>query len=98
MMSAVLAYMIEGIANTTMNEVISIDHAKSGMRLSVMPGARSLKIVVMRHTATTSADTSVNVMSCAQKSVRLPGDCSGPDNGVYANQPASGPELRKNAV
>src|SRR5437868_5180949 len=98
MMSAVLAYMTDGIANMTMNDVISIDHAKSGMRFNVMPGARSLKIVVMRQIATTSAETSVNVMSCAQKSVRLPGEYSGPESGVYANQPASGPEFKKNAV
>ena len=45
----------------------------SGMRSSVMPGARSLNTVTMISIAPMSAATSVNVISCAQKSGRLPG-------------------------
>ena len=52
------------------------------MRFSDMPGARCLKIVVISCTATASDDISVKVIICAQKSVRLPGEYSGPDSGT----------------
>ena len=43
------------------------------MRFSVIPGARSLKTVVMSDTAVASEATSVKGMSCAQTSARLLG-------------------------
>jgi hypothetical protein len=58
--------------------VTSIAQTNSGMRFSVMPGARSLKMVVIMTTASSSADSSVKVIICAQKSMRLPGEYSGP--------------------
>ena len=51
-------------------------HAQTniGMRFSDMPGARSLKTVVISDsTATASAEISVKVIICAQTSARLPG-------------------------
>jgi len=48
--------------------------ANSGMRLSAMPGARSLNTVVITTMASSSADSSVKVIIWAQKSVRLPGE------------------------
>ena len=74
MISAVLASITAGIAQMTMNAVTSIPQTKSGMRFSVMPGARSLKTVVIRITASSRPDSSVNVIICAQKSMRLPGE------------------------
>ncbi len=47
-----------------------------------MPGARIAMIVATSSTATHSAATSVKVIICAQKSVRLPGEKSEPDSGT----------------
>ena len=41
------ASITDGMANRIMNDVTSIAQTNSGMRLSVMPGARSLKTVAM---------------------------------------------------
>ncbi len=86
-----LASMTAGMANTTMNACTSIAQTNSGIRDSAIPGARCLKMVAMTLTAPPSAASSVNVIICAHVSVRLPGEKAGPDSGVYANQPASGP-------
>ena len=56
-----------------MNEVTTCAHTKIGIRFSVIPGARSLSVVVISETATASDPTSVNVISCAQTSARLLG-------------------------
>ena len=72
-MSAVLATMMAGIANSTMNDVTIIAHTKIGMRFSDMPGARILNAVTTISTATAIADTSVNVIICAHTSARLVG-------------------------
>ena len=42
-----------GNAKMIMNEVISIIHVNSGIRISVMPGARMLTIVTIRFIAVT---------------------------------------------
>jgi hypothetical protein len=94
----VLAAMTAGIAKITMNDVTSCAQTSSGMRSRDIPGARFLKIVVMRFVALASAESSVNVTTCDQMSIRLPGECSGPDRGTYANQPASGPVFAKSAT
>jgi hypothetical protein len=65
-----------------MKLVTRIDQAKSGIRLSDMPGARCLRIVVISSTAPASAATSVKVISWAQTSVRFPGLYSGPASGT----------------
>jgi len=93
-----LATMTAGIANITMKAVTSIAQTKSGIRLSDMPGARSLNTVVMRMIASSSADSSVKVTSWAQKSARLPAEYSGPAKGTYENQPASGPMFSTKAA
>src|SRR4051812_12789934 len=90
-MSIVLATMMAGIANMMRNDVTSIDQTNSGMRSSVIPGARCLNTVTISSTATARANTSVNVIICAQTSTRFPGEKSGPESGTYANQPTSGP-------
>ncbi len=91
----VLAAATHGIANRIMNAVTSIAQTKSGIRASVMPGARSLKVVTMSCTAATSAAISVKVTVCAHTSTRLPGEKSGPERGAYANHPTSTPVFRK---
>ena len=72
--SIVLATMMAGMAKMTMNAVTSIAHTNSGIRLSDMPGQRIFSVVTMSSTAATSAAISVNVISCAQMSTRLPGE------------------------
>ncbi len=74
--------MIAGMASRTMNEVTSIDQTNSGIRDRVMPGARIFRMVAIRLTATARPATSVKVTICAQKSVRLPAEYSGPDSGT----------------
>ena len=69
----VLASITAGMANITMNDVTTWAHTKIGIRFSVIPGARSLSVVVISETATASEPTSVNVISCAQTSGRLLG-------------------------
>src|SRR6266446_3830690 len=46
--SIVIAPASTGSASSNKNAVTRIDHTKSGMRCRVMPGARMLKIVVMK--------------------------------------------------
>ena len=76
----------------------NIAQANNGIRASVIPGARALRMVQTRTTAAASAATSVYVTICAQMSVCLPGEYWGPDSGVYSNQPTSGAMLRTNAI
>src|SRR3569833_1389466 len=87
---SVLAVATAGIAKMTMNATTSCAHTNTGIRLSDMPGARSLNVVTMMFTATHSAEISVNVTTCAHTSTRCPGENAGPDSGTYANQPVSG--------
>ena len=70
------------MAKSTINDITSIDHTYSGMRLSDMPGARSLKIVTINSTEAASAESSVKLMSCCQMSMRFPGEYSGPASGT----------------
>ena len=46
--SIVIAPASTGSASSNRNAVTRIDHTNSGMRCSVIPGARMLKIVVMK--------------------------------------------------
>jgi hypothetical protein len=69
----VLPSITAGMAKITMNDCTSSDQTYSGSRSRVSPGAFCLKMVTMRFTATTSAEISVKVTSCAQRSDRLPG-------------------------
>jgi hypothetical protein len=65
-----------------MNAVTSSAHTNNGIRFSDMPGARSLKIVTIRHTAAASPEVSVKLTSWAQTSARLPIPNSGPASGT----------------
>src|SRR4051794_32920129 len=94
----VLATITAGMAKMMRKDVTSIDQTNTGMRSSVMPGARCLNVVTMISTATASADTSVKVIICAHTSARFPGEYSGPESGTYANQPMSGPIFSMNEI
>ena len=82
MASMMLAVATNGMATSTMNDMMTIAHTNSGTRLSDMPGARCLNAVTMISTAATMAEISVNVIICAQMSTRLPGEYSGPASGT----------------
>src|SRR5690242_4306891 len=69
----VLQTITAGMAKITMNDVTIWAHTKTGMRLSDMPGVRSLNAVVTSDTATASDATSVKVINCAHTSARLVG-------------------------
>ncbi len=55
-------------ANRIMNAVTSIAQAKSGIRLSVMPGARNLRMVMMISMPAAMAPTSATLSPSTQKS------------------------------
>ena len=82
MIKKLLASMTTGMANTVMKAVTRIAQTRRGMRFSAIPGARCLKIVTISCTDTPSAESSVKVIICAQKSARLPGVYSGPASGT----------------
>src|SRR3954469_10816364 len=50
----------------------------------------------MTETATAIEPISTIVTICDHRSTRCPGENPGPDSGVYANQPISGPMLNSN--
>ena len=71
------------MAKRIMNDVTSIAHTKSGIRLSDMPGARMLEDRDDELDRARRAPTiSVKVTICAQTSTRLPGEYSGPASGT----------------
>ena len=72
----------EGIEKMTISETTSIAQTNSGTRARLIPGARCLRIVAVISTATASAAISVKVTICAQMSIRLPGENSGPASGT----------------
>ena len=86
------------MAKMIMIEVMSIAHAKIGMRRSDMPGARILRITTAMSTATMRPMDSVKLITMFQKSARLPMPYSGPASGTYSNQPASAPLPDANAM
>src|SRR5579884_3297167 len=65
--SMLLQAITAGMANNTMKDCTNIDHTNIGIRFSDIPGARIFMMVTISSTATTSADSSVNVIICAQK-------------------------------
>jgi hypothetical protein len=91
MASIWLAVAMVERAKITMNAVTTCAHTNTGMRLTVIPGARSLNVVTMMLMAAMSPAISVKVIIWAHVSMRLPGEYSGPESGTYANHPASGP-------
>src|SRR5689334_6649630 len=91
----VLHSMTDGMAKRIIHAVISWVQTKIGMRLSDIPGARCLKIVVTIATAAERLLTSISETICDHKSIRWPGENAGPASGRYENHPISGPMLHK---
>jgi hypothetical protein len=69
-------------ANRIMNAVTSIAHANSGMRPSVIPGARILRMPMMISIAAAMAPTSATPSPSTQKSRARSGENSVPLSGV----------------
>ena len=78
----VVATTIAGNDRMMVKAVTSIAQTNSGMRSSVMPGARCLNTVTTISTAMASAAISVKVIIWAQTSARLPAPNCGPDSGT----------------
>ena len=55
-----------GIANSVRNATTSIIHTNTGMRISVMPGARMLSVVTMKFTAVATEPMPSMMMPTAQ--------------------------------
>jgi hypothetical protein len=72
----------DGIEKMIIMATTRIAQTKMGIRASVMPGARCLRMVATMTTAAASAEISVKVTICAQTSMRLPAEYSGPANGT----------------
>jgi hypothetical protein len=67
------AAVMSGIANTVRNAVTSIIHTNTGMRRSVIPGARMLSTVTMKLIAEVTEPIPSITMPTAQKSGPCPG-------------------------
>src|SRR4029079_13257938 len=88
--SIVMAPASTGSASSSRNTVTRIDHTNNGILCSVMPGARMLKIVVMKLIAPRIEDAP------ARCSDRMPKSTAGPgyplvETGAYNVQPAPTP-------
>ncbi len=77
-----LATMTDGIANMIMKAITRAVQTKIGMRFSDMPGARSLKMLVISSTVAVSAENSIKVIIVTQMSIPYPSEYSGPDSGT----------------
>ena len=71
--SMVMAPAKTGSDNRSRNTVTRIDHTNSGMRCSVMPGARMLKIVVMKLMAPSSELAPARCSENSVQSMPMPG-------------------------
>src|SRR5262249_29110541 len=88
-----------GMANAVRNEVTSAIHVNTGMRISVIPGARMLRMVTMMLIAEVVDPMPSMMMPTAQKSGPLPGNAP-PEigvlvSGVYPNHPPFGAPPRR---
>ena len=79
--SIVIAPASTGSASTSRNVVTRIDHTNSGMRCSVMPGARMLKMVVMKLMAPRIEDAPARCSDRIAMSTAGPEWAGLPDNG-----------------
>ena len=67
------AAVMMGMANTVRNATTSIIHVNTGIRMSVIPGARMLRIVTMKLIADVVDPMPSSTMPTAQKSGPFPG-------------------------
>jgi hypothetical protein len=93
--SSVVAAITAGKAKTIISAVTSMAQAKTGMRISVMPGARVSRTPTMSSTAPAMAEISMKPMPSSHQSAPRPGENSLPVSGGYMNQPPSGASPKK---
>src|SRR5580698_2732211 len=83
----VIAPASTGIDNTSRNAVTSSDHTNSGILCIVMPGARMLKMVVMKFIAPRIELAPARWSANRVQSMPIPGSYVAFDNGGYRVQP-----------
>src|ERR1700751_6160658 len=88
--SIVMAPASTGMASSNKNTVTRIDHTNSGILCSVMPGARMLKIVVMKLMAPRIEEAPARCSERMAKSTAGPG-WPEVDSGAYSVPPVPGP-------
>src|SRR6185312_966914 len=88
--SMVIAPASTGSDNKSRNTVTRIDHTNSGILCSVMPGARMLKMVVMKLMAPRIEDAPARWIDRIAKSTDGPG-WPVVDSGAYSVQPVPAP-------
>jgi hypothetical protein len=88
----VIAPASTGNARSNRKAVTSTDQTNSGILCSVMPGARMLKIVVMKLIAPRIDDAPARCSAKIAKSIAGPGWPAVEDSGGYAVQPPPKPE------
>src|SRR5271168_3892002 len=89
--SMVMAPASTGSDSSSRNTVTRIDHTNSGILCSVMPGARMLKMVVMKLMAPRIDEAPARCSDRMAKSTAGPGCPVTEDNGTYMVQPAPTP-------
>jgi hypothetical protein len=87
----VIAPAKTGNDNSSRNAVTRIDHTNSGILCRVMPGARMLKIVVMKLMAPMIDEAPAKCIEKISMSIAGPGLPIGPDSGGYNVQPTPAP-------
>ena len=95
----IIAAVMIGIAKTVRNATTSIIHVNTGIRMSVMPGARMFRTVTMKLMADVVDPMPRKMMPTTQKSGPCPGNAP-VDNGLlvsgaYPNQPPFGAPPRR---
>ena len=88
MNSMISALVRTGVAISTRMLVVSTVQARIGIRNSVIPGARILKIVTRKLIAPRIELVPMSVRPMIQRSVPVPLNC-GPESGGYSVQPAA---------
>src|SRR6202158_4887494 len=89
--SMVMAPASTGSDSNSRNTVTRIDHTNSGILCSVMPGARMLKIVVMKLMAPRIDEAPARWIDKITKSIAGPGEPAFDENGGYMTQPPPKP-------
>src|SRR3954469_18717033 len=82
-----------GVPSTTRAEVVRLAHTISGMRHSVMPGARIVRIVTMKFTAVRIEEVPAHCTPMLKK-IWL-SDSYSEESGAYAVQPAPNPDISR---
>src|SRR3954465_12151062 len=88
--SMVIAPASTGSASSSRNPVTRLDQTNNGILCKVMPGARMLKIVVMKLMAPRIDEAPARCSDRMAKSTAGPG-CPEDDSGAYLAQPAPTP-------